>query len=406
MRVLIADDSRSDRLLLQHTLVRWGYEVVACENGREALEILAERDLSLAILDWMMPELDGVEVCRRSRALGRIVYVILLTGRDSLEELISALQAGADDYLVKPFQPQELRARLLVGERLVRRQIELLHLRKMESLGNIAAGVAHELNTPTQYLQDNLLFVEEGVSCLARMLERQSPLLEVVKKAGIAEGLVEELEELAEQLDVAYYLDEIPGALQQAREGVERIGTLVKAMSELSGANASVRRAVDLNEVVHSVVALWRERWSGVAEIELELDPALPPVTIRSSEIAQVLVSLMVNAVDAIAGRRSQDEGERGRIVVRTSRGEGWVQVCVQDDGDGIPEAIRDRIFDPFFTTKSVGAGTGQGLALAHSIVVEQHGGRLTFESREGQGSTFRVELPLGNRDSDGGARS
>lgn len=268
---------------------------------------------------------------------------------------------------------------------------QVLQAQKIEAIGQLAAGIAHEINTPTQYVGDNLRFLQGAYGDLITLLTAHRALAEEATAAGLAVGPVAAL---WEGVDADFVLEEVPRAVAQALEGVERVSEIVRAMKEFSHPGGTDPVPVDLNRAIENTAAVSRNEWKYVADLAFDLDPALPPVPCLVGEIQQVLLNLVVNAAHAIADA-APDSGDRGRILVSTRVHEDVVEIRVQDSGTGIPLAVQPRIFDPFFTTKEVGRGTGQGLAIARDVVVRKHRGTLTFETEPGHGSTFIVRLPL-----------
>jgi len=192
-----------------------------------------------------------------------------------------------------------------------------------------------------------------------------------------------------------YLADEVPKAVQQGLEGVGRVASIVSAMKEFSHPGAKEKAHVDLNHAIETTVTIARNEWKYVADTELDLDPQLPPVPCLPGEFNQVILNLIINAAHAIADVVGDGSRGKGTITITTRRQNNEAEIRIQDTGKGIPEKARDRVFDPFFTTKAVGKGTGQGLAIAHSVVVDKHGGSIAFETAEGKGTEFVIRLPL-----------
>jgi signal transduction histidine kinase len=272
-------------------------------------------------------------------------------------------------------------------------EARLRQVRKLESVGQLAAGIAHEINTPTQYVGDNVRFLRDAFADLERLLETYAALGTAVRTGdpGVR-ALAEEAEQQAATTDLAYLRQEIPDAIAQSLEGVRRIAKIVGAMREFSHPGVGEKTPVDLNRAVQNAVTVARSEWKYVADMVLELAPALPPVPCHPGEINQAILNVVVNAAHAIAAAGPRDRP--GTITVRTRRDGGWAEIAVTDTGTGIPPEIRARVFDLFFTTKDIGQGTGQGLALAHSSVTRL-GGTIGFETEVGQGTTFVIRLPL-----------
>lgn len=273
------------------------------------------------------------------------------------------------------------------------RQLEtqLMQAQKLESIGQLAAGIAHEINTPTQYVSDNVRFLQDA---LRDLLRAWNSLEQLLLESGAGTAVKERLLEIRELADIDYLFDQIPSAISQSLDGLQRVATIVRAMKEFSHPNSTEKTAVDLNRALESTINISRNEWKYVAEMETDLDPSLPVVHCFAGELNQVFLNLIVNAAHAIAEAVGSSDS-KGRITVSTrSIGDGWVEVSVSDTGCGIPESIREKVFDPFFTTKPVGKGTGQGLSIAYNVVAK-HGGRIFFESEVGCGTTFRVQIPV-----------
>jgi PAS domain S-box-containing protein len=270
---------------------------------------------------------------------------------------------------------------------------QLRQSQKLESIGQLAAGIAHEINTPTQFIGGNIRFVRDSFEALASFIRAAQALAEGDRVPEAAE--LDTLRRAAKAADLDYLLGELPKALEESLEGVERVARIVHAMKEFSHPGTAEMVMVNLNRAVESTVTVARNEWKYVADVELRLDPALPVVPCHPGDINQVVLNLVVNAAHAIADTDRVRKGGKGYIEISTRTDGRWVEIRVADTGVGIPEGIRQRIFDPFFTTKEVGKGTGQGLFVCHKVVTEKHGGVITFESEVGVGTTFAVRLPL-----------
>lgn len=272
-------------------------------------------------------------------------------------------------------------------------EIQLRHAQKLESIGQLAAGIAHEINTPTQYIGDNLHFLRDAFREMQSVLKTQVRLLPEMEGQGATNGPASEIRAALEAADAPYLMDEVPKALEQAMEGVSRVSTLVRAMKEFSHPGQKEKSQVNLNSAIQSTITVARNEWKYVAEMEVDLAPDLPLVPCLMSDMNQVVLNLIVNAAHAIGA--PSGAGKLGLIRISTRANADTVEIRVGDSGSGIPVEIRERIFDPFFTTKAVGKGTGQGLAIAHAVVVDMHGGTIHFETEIDKGTEFVIRLPL-----------
>lgn len=273
-------------------------------------------------------------------------------------------------------------------------EAQLVQSQKLESIGQLAAGVAHEINTPAQYVSDNTRFLQEQFDGILRVLDQYSAQIDADAPAQSWAERVAETRATLDEVDYDFIREEIPQALAQSLEGLERITTIVKAMKDFSHPGSEIKEPVDINQAIQSTVTVCKNRWKYAADLEFELASDLPSIPCHVAEFNQVVLNLVVNAGDAIASHL-EGQDKKGLIEVSTRLNGSMAEVRVKDNGGGIPEDVQQRIFDPFFTTKEVGKGTGQGLAISRNVVVEKHGGELLCESEPGVGTTFVVRIPL-----------
>ena len=266
---------------------------------------------------------------------------------------------------------------------------------KMEAIGQLAAGIAHEINTPVQFVGDNTRFFQESFEDLVQIIKKQQEALSAAGSGSLSDDLVKETEDLIEEIDLEYLEEEIPVAIQHSLKGVERIAKIVQAMKIFAHPGMVAKEPVDINEEIGKTITITRNEWKYVAELKTDFDASLPPVPCFRAEFNQVILNMIVNAAHAIAEVNKDNPSEKGIIHVRTIHEGGQAKICIGDTGAGIPEDIQHKIFDLFFTTKEPGKGTGQGLAISHSVIVEKHNGTLDLETREGEGTTFIIGLPL-----------
>jgi len=274
---------------------------------------------------------------------------------------------------------------------------------KMEAIGMLTAGVAHEINTPIQYIGDNAYYLKGALEQLMVLQKHYQTLAEQARINAVEEGLLAEIKTLEEAMDVAYLSIEIPNAINQSLEGISKVSQLVSAMKEFSHPGKKQKDFADLNRAITSTAAIARNEWKNVAEMELDLEAGLPLVYCQVSEINQVVLNMIINAAQAIKEKAVNENSSipRGKITIRTRSFENHVSIIIEDTGKGIPTEIRNKIFDPFFTTKDPGIGTGQGLTISREIIIRKHSGQIQVESVEGLGTTFTVDLPIGLPDVD-----
>jgi two-component system, NtrC family, sensor kinase len=513
MKILVADDDPVFQMLLTHMLTEWGYDVLVAADGNEAWkQVRSQGGPRLAIVDWVMPGLDGLEVCRRVRAERKndYVYILLMTAKNKSSDLLTVMEAGADDYVTKPFDTEELRLRLRAGCRVLeseeryrviaqtasdgivtadetgriqfandaagaifgfsdsellwrdfeslapgylecfargggnansaeapielvgkhktgrempleislsecvqgpqnhrltlvirdvterkRTERQLAQSQRLESIGQLAAGIAHEINTPIQYVGDNIHFLSDSFKGLTELLAAYRELECPTQNAAAVPSLRDRTARIAEEIDIEYLQAEIPKAIQQSLDGVRRVSEIVGAMKELSHPGTTAKCAVDLNHLISNTILVSKHAWKLVAEITTDFDLDLPTIQCIAGDLSQVILNLIVNAADAIADAIQGAGGVKGHIGISTRRCGNWAEIRVSDNGTGVPESIQPRIFDPFFTTKDVGKGTGQGLAIAHAIITQKHQGTIHFETQKGVGTTFVIRLSI-----------
>ncbi|MGD0510054.1 MAG: response regulator [Terriglobales bacterium] len=565
MEILVVEDSPVCRQLLRSHLREWGFPYTIAKDGSEAWTLLQRPDCpKLVLLDWMLPDIDGIELCRRIRLTGSrnsYSYIILLTGKDDKKDMLEAMQAGADDYLVKPFDQLELKARLLVGKRIVglheelvsaesniRRMNENLELEvlrrtasldksnqdlvaeiarhkeaeeaknrsdrlfrsiaedsadliavvdktgqrmynnpsyqrvlgytpeelkqtisfaqvhpddrprvtraaqealktgvgqiveyrmqrkdgtyvnleshgsfirdshgkieamvisardvsarritaqneKLSAIGQLAAGIAHEINTPVQYVSDNIAFLRDTWNQLdAAMAACLTPTHGSVASASRPS---EPLLPGGPPEDWDWLRQEVPKAISQSFEGIRRIRKIVSAMRRFSHTGGGERESVDINEALDATLTVVQNQIKHIADVQTDYQPNLPRVECYADEMNQTFLNLIVNAAHAICEASTKQARERGKLTIRTQQIDSDVQIEIQDNGTGIPVAVRARVFEPFFTTKQVGEGTGQGLTICHDIVVQKHHGKIWFDTELDKGTKFSVRIPI-----------
>ena len=287
---------------------------------------------------------------------------------------------------------------LLVGADITERRLleqQLGRTNKLEAIGQLAAGVAHEINTPTQLVGSNLRFVGQQLESVLQLIDKVYQLNRAVKTGTAIPEMAISLEKEAEAVHLEYFRKEAPKAIEESLEGIDRISRIVTAMRYFSHPGSENKEMANLNQIIQNALSLTRNEWKNVAEIKTDLAKDLPAVDCLPGELSQVVLNLIINAVHAIQDAGGEETVSMGQIVISSLQVDNWIEVRISDSGTGIPEDIRDKIFDPFFTTKDVGRGTGQGLAIAFTVIVKKHGGTLEFETEIGRGTTFIIRLPM-----------
>jgi PAS domain S-box-containing protein len=330
---------------------------------------------------------------------GKVISLVdhtLLVARDGAERQI------ADSCAPIRSPDGQLLGAVLVFRDVTEEQVlavELSHARKLEAVGQLAAGIAHEINTPAQFVGDSIHFLADGYSDMQRLMVEYRSALAALASAPGCETVARQLKQSESAADIGYLEKNAPAAFARALDGIARISTIVGAMKEFAHPDRREKSPADLNRAIQTTLTIAKNEYKYVADIETDFGE-LPKVMCHVGDLNQVFLNLIVNAAHAIADVVAPSGG-RGRIRIRTlQRGE-HVRIDIADTGCGIPESIRRRIFEPFFTTKEVGRGSGQGLAIARSIVVEKHGGSLTFESEVHKGTTFSIQLPVDGQTAD-----
>ncbi|MCP4541248.1 MAG: PAS domain S-box protein [Chloroflexi bacterium] len=312
-----------------------------------------------------------------------------LDGKDGFLDITLNPVVGDD-----PAQP----GFLLLGEEISNRKVlemQLAQAQKLEAIGQLAAGIAHEINTPIQYVGHNARFVQEAFASISNILDKYHCLLDAVQSGSVSEKLVIEVQNTVNQVDTAFLSREIASAARQSLEGIDRVAEIVRAMRGFSHPGVGGKALTDINDTIKGAVTVTRNEWKHIAQVEMDFDFSLPLVPCIPGEFSQVVVNVIINAVHAISDVVSKEPNTKGTISICTRQDGDWVEIRISDTGAGIPEEVQSKVFDPFFTTKDVGKGTGQGLSIAHNVIVEKHKGMITLESDVGKGTTFMIRLPI-----------
>ena len=361
-----------------------------------------QKSLGYPLERWSEPGfLDSVLAPEQLAAVRARLSVAVGSGETEFECGLLA-QNGVTRQLRWVVTPGELRQeaclRGLMLDITQQRKLEsdLQQAQKLESVGRLASGVAHEINTPVQFITDNVHFLRTCTGDLTRLIQSLRAANQLVLDGAPSLEAASTAVETEKQIDLTYLLDDMPKAHQSCIDGLQRVATIVRSMKEFAHPDSSEMSSVDLNRAIESTLVIASNEYKYVATVETRLGQ-IPQVSCHAGEINQAVLNIIVNAAHAI-GDVVKDSGGRGKITVATRHDGDYVVISITDTGGGIPEHIRARIFDPFFTTKEVGKGTGQGLAIARSVLVDKHGGDLTMETEVGVGTTFHLRLPIAGK--------
>ena len=387
MKILLAEDARAVAALMVARLTSFGYEVILAENGLVTVDKFCISPPDLVLMDIEMPVMNGFDATLRIRAFEESrnlawTPIIFLTASDTPANLVTAIEAGGDDFLSKSVSEEVLCAKMKAMARITKMRSRLQQSEKMASIGQLAAGVAHEINNPIGFVYSNLGSLERYVQEIFGMLSLYEQSEGAISDAGVRE----KLKAAREKLDISFLKEDSHNLMSESRDGLTRVKKIVQNLKEFSRVDeVDEWHYSDLHHGLDSTLNIVNNEIKNKAEVVKEYGE-LPEVECLSSQLNQVFINLLVNAAHAIE--------ERGIITIRTGRQGDEVWVDVADTGKGIaPEHIQ-KIFDPFFTTKPIGKGTGLGLSLSYGII-QKHHGRIEVQSRVGNGTTFRVWLPI-----------
>jgi two-component system NtrC family sensor kinase len=420
VKILIAEDDFISRLLVKKAVTKIGHEVIVAENGKQAWQLFQELEPDMVISDWMMPEMDGLELCRRIRRSNKktYTYIMLLTAKDKTTDLVAVFEAGADDYIIKPFRPNELISRIKSGERIAilesqhhelqeklviknkkldealknlkTTQAQILQSEKLASIGQLAAGVAHEINNPIGFIGSNLDALSGYMKDYNILLDHYQAMGKTLGKSGpdiITESvnsIMRTVRQCEKDIEIDYLKEDIPELLKDCIDGTQRVGKIVADLKNFAHPGNEKKTLMDINKGLDSTLSVVANELKYKAVVIKEFGD-IPPVEAWPQKLNQVFMNIFVNAAQSLV--------EKGEIRIQTFTNGSDIKIAISDNGSGIAKENLSAIFDPFFTTKDVGKGTGLGLNIAYNIIKE-HKGRIEVQSELGKGTCFTISLP------------
>lgn len=424
MRILVVDDEKFN-LIIARDIIEANIansKLILCNSPEAVMELLAQNDIDIVLLDIIMPGIDGIEVLKRIRSNNEYkdIQVIMFTGVTDKESFKLCFENGANDYISKPIDITEFIARMQaaantrkntlmlkemfnkmadqynelqeVTQKLKHTQFYLIQKEKLASLGEIAAGVAHEINNPIGFVRSNLETLEAYLSRVKISFSAYRNFIELAAQQNILQDLSHEqrqLEEIEKQQKIDIVLEDLDPIIKETQDGVDRVAKIVRSLRNFARTGTEDEMVMnDLNQIVEEALLITRNEVKYTANIDKKLGE-IPTVVCDKGQIGQVLINVVINASQAI---KAQSREGLGNIIVETYQDNDYVVCKISDDGPGIKAEYLGRIFDPFFTTKEVGSGTGLGLSIAYGIL-KDHGGELLVESESGKGTSFIVKL-------------
>ncbi|WP_442948619.1 hybrid sensor histidine kinase/response regulator [Nostoc sp.] len=424
IHILLVDDNPNNLKVLSEMIQGYGWKALMATNGESAIEQTEYALPDLILLDVMMPGIDGFETCRRLKAnpITQNIPVIFMTALSDSKDKVKGLEIGAVDYVTKPFQQEEVIARLKLHlkishltytleqrvqertaeltqslQQLQQTQLQLIQSEKMSTLGQLVAGIGHEINNPIGFIEGNFSYITEYTNNLLHLVNLQQ------KKLPHPEP---EIEELLNQMDFEYLAEDIPKLLASMRQGIDRLKGISLSLRTFARSDISSKMEFQIHEGINSTLMLLKHRLQNKGNhpaIEVITQYGkLPPISCYPGQLNQVFMNIIANAIDALDDLNQNHSDQKiaacpNTITITTSVNyqQETVTICIQDNGTGMLPEVQTRIFEQSFTTKPVGKGTGLGLAISYQIIVDKHNGQIDCLSIPGEGTKFIITLPI-----------
>jgi len=423
--VMVVDDNPKNLQVLGSLLKENNYRVAVARDGNQVLEYLKTRQPDLILLDVMMPGINGFDVCKIIKNDPKIkeIPVLFITALADTDNKLAGFKAGGEDYITKPFFKEEVLARVNVflerqkaqkaltqsnakledWARILEQEVQARTLKlrqmqsqiimqeKMASIGQLAAGIAHELNNPINFIYTNFVTLENNFKSLKKVIYHYQTLAEKSEKIQAYAEIIETIREQESKMHLEFVMNDLDALFDETREGFKRSSHIINSMRDFSRADHTQDFALfDVNKGIQDTLAIARNEYKYHCEIETDFGQ-LEPVECIPQQLNQVFLNIIVNAAQAI---KSQNQNTRGIITIETIMKGDKTYCTIADNGPGIPDKVKTRIFEPFFTTKQVGQGTGLGLSIAYDIIVNKHDGTLKAENNHPKGTQFIISLP------------
>jgi two-component system, NtrC family, sensor kinase len=413
-KILVIDDDATTLFFLQRNLQKEGYDILTANNGEEGLQKAQENLPELIICDWMMPKMDGLEVCRRVKTHPHLTNstFILLTSKREIEATVQGLDAGADEFISKPVELPELQARLRSGlrqyqlKRLMRManqqlsqtldqlrhtQAQLIQSEKMSSLGQMVAGVAHEINNPINFIDGNLDYMAQSIESLFDLIDLYQNHYPDPPEA---------IKDCIEEMELNFLQTDLQKMMTSLKIGSQRIHKIVMSLQNFSRLNEAQLKQVDIHDGLNSTLVILQQRLNINEEVKIKIErdfEDLPIIECYPGELNQAFFNILTNAIDFIEEKLQQESSLDfvPTIWLYTRKKEpDQIMISIRDNAMGMTAEVCDRIFDPFYTTKPVGKGTGMGMAIVYQTIVEKHHGSLECKSTLGEGTEIIISIP------------